>query len=769
MKSFFFLALCWCAAQAASSGSQPGFDQTVRPLLTQKCRGCHNDKLQSGNLSVTTFLNPASLVTMREGWERILDKVRSGEMPPPGIPKPPAEQVDKLVAYVEGEFDLADKNTKADPGRIVAHRLNRNEYSNTIRDLLGVPFHAEEEFPADDASFGFDNIGAALTVSPTLMQKYLQAAEQIASRAVGGDPLPKPGLFDKKNRIKALDIDTIQFKDRIDFDAEYVLRVLLVGHRTDTSKPLTLVLSMDGKAVKTVEVSVKISAVNKQGGATQRSSEEVRLFIPQGEHTFRAAFVNDEELKDIPVFARHVNGRNIYPDTMEIAGPFPSTAERSVPKKILTCDLAVGKRCAEQIMTAIAHRAYRRPVSRLEVAALMSFYDKAKSGGYTSKQSLQFAISAMLVSPKFLFRVEADPKPEVYRRVSDLELASRLSYFLWSSMPDDQLLRLAESNRLHRPQILDAQVRRMIEDQKSSAFAENFPGQWLEIRSLDAVHPDLKKFPEWTPDLKEAMRTETGMFFAAVLRGNRPVGDLLEGKYTFLNETLAKYYGIEDVKGPEFRRVELKTDQRSGILTQASVLTVTSYPNRTSVVLRGKYLLENVFGAAPPPPPPDVPKLDEETMGVAKSLRQQMEQHRSDPACASCHSKMDVLGFGMENYDAIGRWRTTDGKFAIDSTGSFPNGKSFAGPAEMKALLRANMPEFARTIASKVLTYALGRGIEPFDRRTVKEIVKETASDDYRFQSLILAVMHSPAFQQRRGEAMQPLTKTKGIQEIASK
>ncbi len=749
MKVVLLAALCLLPTIAPA---QPTFDQAVKPLLVQKCRGCHNDQLSSGGLSVTNFLDPGSVAAKREGWELILDKLRSGEMPPPSVTKPAPEKVDALVTYIQGEFDKADKNTRPDPGRIVAHRLNRNEYSNTIRDLLDVPFHAEEEFPADDASFGFDNIGAALTVSPTLMQKYLQSAEQIASRAVGGDPLPKPGLFDKRSRIKRLDADTIEFKDRIDFDADYTFRALLVGHRGDTDKPLTLVLSIDGKPLKTVEVPVQISAVNKQGGATQRSHVEIQTFISQGEHTFRAAFINDEQLKDIPVAVRRNANKNIYPDTIELAGPFPSTAKHASQNKIFLCDLASGRACADRIMANLAHHAYRRPVSKPEVAELMSVYDKAKSGGYTRQQSLQFAITAMLVSPKFLYRIESDLKPGVYSRISDLELASRLSYFLWSSMPDDELLHLAETNKLHQPEIFDSQVKRLIADQKSSAFAENFPGQWLEIRSLDAIHPDAKKFPEWTPDLKEAMRTETSMFFASVLRENRPIGDLIDGKYTFLNETLAKYYGIDDVIGPEFRRVDLKTDQRSGVLTQASILTVTSYPNRTSVVLRGKYLLENVFGAPPPPPPPDVPKLDEETVGVAKSLRQQMEQHRADPVCASCHSKMDVLGFGMENYDAIGRWRTTDGKFPIDSTGSFPNGKSFAGPAEMKALLHDNMQEFTRTIATKVLTYALGRGIEPFDRRTVKEIVNQTAAQEYKFQSLILAVTHSPAFQQRRGE-----------------
>jgi hypothetical protein len=760
MKPFIAAVFAAGLVQAAT------FDQAVKPLLSQTCAGCHNDKLASGGLNVSAFLDPASLTSKREGWERIVDKLKAGEMPPKGIPKPPAAQVAGLVDFVEGTFDQADKNVKPDPGRVVAHRLNRTEYSNTIRDLLGVPFHAEEEFPADDSSFGFDNIGAALTISPTLMQKYLQSAEQIASRAVGGDPLPKPGLFNKRDRVRRLDADTIEVKDRIDFDADYTLRALLVGHRGPKDKPVTLVISLDGAPVKTVEVPVQISAVNQQGGATQRSSQEIRLFVPQGEHVVRAAFVNDESLKDIPASARYNNNKNIYPDTIEIAGPFPSTAQHPSQKKILICDLKTGRACADRIMANLANRAYRRPATRPEVAELMAIFDKAKAGGYTPEQSLQFAISAMLVSPNFLFRIERDPKPGVYSRISDTELASRLSYFLWSSMPDDELLRLGETNKLHQPAVLDAQVKRLIADPKSSAFAENFVGQWLEVRSLDAIKPDEKKFPEWTPELKEAMRTETSMFFASVLRDDRPIGDLIDGKYTYLNETLAKYYGIEGVTGPEFRRVDLKTDQRSGILTQASILTVTSYPNRTSVVLRGKYMLENVFGTPPPPPPPDVPKLDEGTVGVAKSLRQQMEQHRSDAVCASCHSKMDVLGFGLENYDAIGRWRTTDGKFPIDSTGSFPNGKSFAGPAEMKALLRDSLPEFTQCLAGKVLTYALGRGVEPFDRRTVKEIVKQTAAEDYKFQALILAVTHSPAFQQRRGDAS-PITKTQ--QEIASK
>ncbi|MDQ6707889.1 MAG: DUF1592 domain-containing protein, partial [Acidobacteriota bacterium] len=408
-------------------------------------------------------------------------------------------------------------------------------------------------------------------------------------------------------------------------------------------------------------------------------------------------------------------------------------------------------------------RAYRRPVTSQETGDLVRIFDQARNSGCTPLESLQFAIASMLVAPQFLFRIEETRRPGAVARLTDLELASRLSFFLWSSIPDEELLHLAESNKLHLSAVLDAQVKRMLADSKSSALSSNFTGQWLETRSLDAVKPDPVKFPEWRPELKEAMGTETRMFFEAVMRENGPISDFIDGKYTFLNELLAKHYGIPGVTGPDFRRVELTTDQRSGVFTQGSVLTVSSYPTRTSVVLRGKYLLENLLNAPPPPPPPDVPALNEATVGVALTLRKQMESHRSDPTCASCHSRMDPLGFGLENYDAIGRWRTEDGKFPVDASGAFPNGKEFSSPASMKVLLRENMPEFTRCIAEKMLTYALGRGLESFDRRTVQEIVNETAQHGSRLQALILAIVHSVPFQMRRGEAPEASLRTAGV------
>ena len=773
------LAQCFLLLAQRLPGAAPSagaFDAAVRPLLSGTCSGCHNASMASGNLNLAPFLTAASLAVPanREAWEVILRKVKTGEMPPKGIPKPAATTVAAFVAHLEAEFDKADKNAKPNPGRLTAHRLNRAEYTNTIRDLLGVSFRADEEFPPDDSGYGFDNIGDVLTVSPALMQKYLQAAEQIASRAVGGDPLPKPGLFNKRDRLRRTDINHIQLTDRLDFDADYIVRANLIGHRGAKDGPVTVAILVDGKVVKTVSVPSQISAVNQQGGSTQRSSQEIKVFLTGGEHVFEARFDNDEGLKDIPKADRFNNGKNIYPDSIEIAGPFPSIEPHPSQKKVLVCDPASGAECVSRILTGLARKGYRRPATKEEAAALIAVFNRAKSSGYTPAQSLQFAITAMLVSPNFLYRVERDPKPGTVGRITDLELASRLSYFLWSSMPDEELLRLAESAKLHLPVVLDAQVKRLIADSRSSAFADNFAGQWLEIRSLDAVKPDFKKFPEWNADLKDAMRTETRMFFEAAVRDNRSAADFINGKYTFLNEALAKHYGIEGVSGPEFRRVDLtveKAAQRSGVLTHGSVMTVSSYPSRTSVVLRGKYMLENVLGAPPPPPPPDVPKLNEETVGVALSLRQQMEKHRSDAVCASCHSRMDVLGFGLENYDAIGRWRTTDGKFPVDPSGSFPNGKSFSSPAEMKQLLLENLPEFTTCFTEKLLTYALGRGVETYDRRTVRDLVRQAATDNYKLQGLILGIVHSAPFQMRHADAAKVTDSSKNapLKETASK
>ena len=739
---------------AAPPETTSTFDQAVRPILVDTCRACHNPHVASGDLDLSAFSDPGSIEKYREGWERIVQKVSAGEMPPRGAARPPRERIDTFVAFVEGAFDRADRRMPFDPGRVTARRLNRNEYSNTIRDLLGVSFHAETDFPSDDSGYGFDNIGDVLSVSPLLMEKYLAAAERIAAAAIGADPLPgKPLEAAYRGRDKTilrLDPGTIEATHRVEWRGEYVVRIILPGERRPDSPPVTMNFRMDGELLHSMQVETKPSELVY---FLPRSIEQMRLYLPAGDHVFQAGFINDdfvETLCEEDVYSRK---KNKFPDSIIFTGPFP--AEDPGRGAVLVCDPKSGEQCVRQIVARLARRAYRRPVTEQEIGALAGFVEQARREGRSVEQGLQLAIQAMLVSPHFLFRIERDPNPvdpAGVHRVSDIELASRLSYFLWSSMPDDELLGLAEAGRLSDPAVLDAQLTRMLADEKSAALAANFGGQWLQTRNLGGVTPDPDKFPTWNAGLREAMKTETRLFFEAMLRENRPMSDFLDARFTFLNERLAKHYGISGIRGPEFRRVELDTDQRGGVLAQAAVLTVTSYPTRTSPVLRGKYVLEAILGTPPPPPPADVPVLDETKVGSSGTLRQQLEQHRANPACAVCHDRMDALGFGLENYDAIGRWRKYDGDFPIDSGGTLPNGKSFSGPAEMKQILKLDLRAFARAVTEKMLIYGLGRGLESYDRRALAEITGKLDAAGYPFQSLVHEVVRSLPFQMRRGE-----------------
>ena len=743
------------SSQVAKASS---FERDIQPLLANNCTTCHNDQLASGGLDLAKFSTASSILQHRDGWERIVQKVRTGEMPPEGLPRLPVAQIEALVKFVQSEFEKADRNVKPDPGRVTARRLNRNEYSNTIRDLLAVDFRAERDFPTDDSGHGFDNMSDVLTISPVLMEKYIAAAERIASRAIGGDPLPKKPVeaeyHIKHKTIRRLDASTIEATHRLDWDGEYIVRIGLPGERGQDAKPVTLGFWMNGKLLQTSLVETKPSKLEY---FDPYSDTELRLALPAGDHVFRAGFINDDFVKTVPEKELFNSKKNKFLNSITFVGPFPAKVEKASRKKILTCDPNTGAACVDKILSALARRAYRRPVTRAEVAALAKFAAMAKAEGQSMEQGIQLAIQAILVSPHFLFRIERDldpTDPSKVHKISDLELASRLSYFLWTSMPDDELLSIAEAGKLRQPSVLEAQVKRMLADERSSALADNFAGQWLETRNLDSITPDPKKFPEWGPELRDSMKTETRMFFESILRENRPLSDFLDAKYTFLDERLAKHYGIEGVSGGTFRRVELTTDQRGGLLSQASILSISSYPTRTSPVIRGKYLLQNFLGAPPPAPPPDVPTLDEEAVGNAGSLRQQLEKHRSNATCASCHNRMDVLGFGLENYDAIGKWRTMDGKFPVDISGTFPNGKSFSTPAEMKVLLKEELPDFARCIIEKMLTYSLGRGLEKYDRKTIDDIGRKLSASGYQFQALISEIVQSLPFQSRRGEGL---------------
>lgn len=761
-EAILLLALSAGISLAATPPPKPapvdaaGFDRDVRPILKNTCSGCHNSIVMSGGANLVPYIDPATITTDREAWDKIYQKIQSGEMPPRGVPRPPQAKIDALLKFLKSEFDKADSAVKPDPGRVTARRLNRNEYRNTIRDLLAVDFRADKDFPTDDSGYGFDNIADILTVSPVLMEKYLNAAETIASRAMGADPLPKKPLlitYDVKTKtVRRLDYDTIEASHRVDWDGEYTVRFGFPGERGPDAKPVQMAFFMDGQLLQTIEVETKPS---KLVYFNPFSDAEIKLYLPEGDHVFRAQFLNDDFPKQFTTDKQAYNTKkNKYIDSISFEGPFPSKVERASRKKILICDPNTGQACVEKIVANLAHHAYRRPVSKTEVAGLMKFVAEAKAHGQSTEQGIQLALEAMLVSPDFLFRIERDPAGSAGEThpISDTELASRLSYFLWSSMPDDELLSTAEAGKLHDPAVLDAEVKRMLADKKSAAFADNFAGQWLEIRNLDSLSPDPKLFPAWTPELKEAMRTETQMFFDHVLRENRPMTEFLSANYTFLNEYLAKYYGIQGVAGPDFRKVDLTTDERGGILTQGAVLAVSSYPSRTSPTIRGKYILNNVLGTPPPPPPPDVPALDASKVGSEVSLRQQLEAHRSNPVCASCHAKMDVLGFGLENYNAIGAWRTKDGKFPIDVAGTMPDGRSFKTAAEMRTILLASMPQFAHCMTEKMMTYATGRGMQPYDNRTLNEITSKLEADGYHFQTLIYSIVHSLPFQSRKAE-----------------
>jgi hypothetical protein len=673
-----------------------------------------------------------------------------------------------MVDWVRKTLDQADSRQPVDPGRVTARHLNRVEYQNSIRDLLGVNFQATKEFPVDDSGDGFDNIGDVLSVSPLLTEKYVAAAERIAARALGLVALParpiKSSYADDDNykevvpfngtsgSAKRVSPNAIEATHRVIFDGEYTIQAGLAGGRPNPEKPVTLALWMDGEILQTKDISM---ATPEGKFFTPYETIEMRAFLPEGLHTFRLGYLNDP-VGDAMTKADALNAKlNKYIQLIGFVGPEKPAGESAGRMKILICDPSEGPACIEKIASTLARRAWRRPVTTPEVATLTNLYAQSRKEGSTSDQALQEVVETILASPNFLFHIEHDPKtaPGAPHPVSGVELASRLSYFIWSSTPDDELLDAGISGKLATPAVLDAQIKRMIDDPRSSALAENFAGQWLEIRNLDSIRPDPDRFPAWGPELKEAMRTETRMFFDSILRDNRPISDFLNARYTFLNEPLAKHYGIEGVKGPQFRRVDLATEQRGGILGQAAVLAVSSYPSRTSVVLRGKFVLDNILGTPPPPPPPDVPALDNDSVGTLLSLRQQMEKHRANSVCAGCHSKMDPMGFALENYDAIGKWRVQDGKFPVDSSGTLPDGKTFDGPAAMRQALSERLPDFARCLIEKMIVYSLGRGLQPADHRTVARIQSSWAAQGYRFQSLIYEVAHSAPFQSRRGEA----------------
>lgn len=729
----------------------PTFEKDVAPVLRRHCGGCHNTAKQEGGVNLLAFRSAADVTAKRDIWETVLRRIESGEMPPEPLPKLPPAQARQVTGWVEAHFAALDRNTKPDAGRVTARRLNRFEYNNTIRDLVGIDFKPADDFPADDSGYGFDNIGDVLTLSPVLMEKYLNAAEQVMRRAIHTEPLPKPGRVNfAAGRMKGRRANFLAITHQFPAAGEYEFQGSVTGPKASGPEwKTTLRLTLDDEAPSEQEI---VLGTDKPRNATWR----LRVAQP-GVHRVRIEY--DAAL--IPNAAEEVNDRTINQfvlllDRMEIRGPYNPV--RVIPpsqKQILFCAESTPG-CDRQILARFARRAWRRPVTERELESLTRVAARAREAGDSFEEAMQTALEAVLVSPHFLFRLEKGSgrrDKDGMEWLTDYELASRLSYFLWASMPDETLLNLAAAGKLRDAATLKAQIARMLADPRAEALADGFAGQWLEYRNLDLVRPDPDRFPSWSPSLKAAMQQEARLTFLDLLRSNASIMTLIDSPTAWLNETLARHYNIAGVSGNEFRRVPLTDGRRGGILSMAAVLAVSSYATRTSPVMRGKWILENVLNAPPPPPPPDVQLLDEKTVGTKMSMREQLKLHRTNPTCASCHARMDVLGFGLESYDAIGAWRDRDGAFPLDASGTLPGGQSFSGPEQLKKILIADPKPFASCLTEKLFTYALGRGLERSDRRHVDAILQPLALQRFRSQTLIEEIVKSAPFQKRRPEA----------------
>lgn len=731
---------------------QPTFEKDVRPIVDKYCTSCHGGNDATAGLALDKFKTTAQMLAAQDVWQQVLQNVQSGHMPPKDMPQPSAAVRKKLIAAIEGL--LASSCKLPDPGRVTLRRLNRAEYDNTIRDLVGVDFHPAADFPSDDVGYGFDNIGDTLSLSPLLMEKYLAAAEQIAEKAivVSGSPIQIAGteMADGKASTNAEDGKelyseaTITAEPSLIRSGPYRIRIEAYGDQAGDEPP-KMQLKVDGKPIQTFEVR----AVRGKPETYEAPFNGV-----PGKNRIGIAFLNDFYDPKRPAGQQD---RNLIVRSVEIEGPFdeaslPASHRRIIPERP---EPGHEREAAQKILRNFASRAFRRPVTSAELDRLMSLFDLSQKAKEPFERGIQLGVEACLVSPEFLFRVETDPHPHdpKVRPLDDYDVASRLSYFLWSSMPDDRLFSLAAQHKLQNPAALKSEVTRMLADPKSQALADNFAEQWLQLRKLQAFSPNPAQFPQWNDSLRQSMTEETKKFFLAVMDEDRSVLDFINGKFTFVNAPLAKLYGLPGDFGNDFKRVSLVGTPRGGVITQASVLCVTSNPTRTSPVKRGKWILDEILGTPPPPPPPGVSVFsDEKKILDAKTLRKRMEQHRAKPECAACHQKMDPLGFGMENFDAIGHWRTTDGGSPIDNSGTLPDGRTFHGPDQLKQILLKNKTQFVRALTERLMTYGLGRGVDAADRCSVDAIVKQVEESDFRFSSLVTGIVESDPFLKRRGD-----------------
>ncbi len=842
------LPFSW-STHAAPQAPAPAPAAAQKALLDRYCLTCHTQRLKErGTVPIALdTLDMTRVGANAAAWEKVVLKMRAGLMPPAGAPRPDKTAHDEFATWLESELD---KNAAArpNPGRTEPfHRLNRAEYRNAVRDLLDLDVDVASLLPADDVSYGFDNIAGVLKMSPTLMERYLVAAQKVSRLAIG-TPLPAPNIdyfriaddLSQDEQLPGLPFGTrggtlirytfpmdgvYEFRPRLTRDLnesvplyteDQHLEVSIDGERVGTftlpgigGRPPAEAQSPDAQepqpdapasqtngnrppaaganpasrpnteqqparpAISQIQQTVRAGA--RERAARNRADESWNLRVPvkAGARDVVVTFLNNvsaiDETPRLPFerpFPAGVNipetRRGVYLRSVEISGPHDATGpgEGASRKRIFACSPSRpgtdADACAKTILSTLARRAYRRNVTSADVDPLMAFYREGRTqGGFDG--GIEHALRRLLVSPEFLLRVERDPAgaaPDAVYAVSDLELASRLSFFLWSSIPDDELLDLATKRQLSNPTVLARQVRRMMADARAEAFIKNFAGQWLFLRNLDAVVPVQSIFPDFDDSLRQSFRRETELFFESIVREDRSALDLLRADYTYVNERLATHYGIPNIKGNHFRRVTLGPEsKRRGLLGQGSILTVTSYPDRTSPVVRGKWILENLLGTPPPPPIPNVPPLRAtDTSGVVLPMRERMERHRSNPVCASCHAMMDPLGLSLENFDAIGRWRTLGESSApIDATGASPDGKRFEGPDGLRNVLMGS-DRFVSTLTEKMMTYALGRGVEYYDAPAVRAILRDASRDEYRFSSLVVGIVQSAPFRMRKAE-----------------
>jgi len=784
--------------------------QEPQAVLNQYCVTCHNAKLQTGGLSLDK-LDLRRAEANAETWEKVARKLRAGMMPPAGAPRPDRRTLDGLAGAVEEALDRAAA-ANPNPGRTPLHRMNRGEYANAIRDLLGVDVDAATLLPADDSSNGFDNIADVLGISPALLERYVAAAAKISRLAVG-DPETAPldvtytvrGDLSQSETLDGLPPGTrggTVVRHNFPLDGEYQIKLSLMKLSFgqvfgEGAEGQELEVTLNGQRVKLYQLDeVPMFFMKAKPGASTPPQSiadpaadplaervkmtpdihlEFKLKVPAGPQTLAVAFLQksyaaNEDLVHRPgasTFDPNIGMQYGY-DTVphlarvDITGPYHATGPGDTPsrRRIFVCHPDAPSDeipCARKILSNLVRRAFRRAPADADIESLLSFYQQERNKTGSFEAGIEIALRRILADPEFVFRFEPPPANVAANgiyRISDTELASRLSFFLWSSIPDDELLSLGVQGKLHEPAVLERETRRMLADQRSSALAANFAGQWLYLRDLKSSNPDGREFPDFDDNLRQAFQRETEMLFESVQREDRSVLNLLDADYTFVNERLARHYGIANVYGPDFRRVPVPSDARRGLLGQGSMLLVTSNANRTSPVQRGKWILENLLGSPPPLPPPNVPPLKESSeQARATSVRERMEQHRANPTCAGCHKIMDPIGLALENFDGVGQWRSVDSGFKIDASGQLVDGTKVDGPASLRQAL-LNRPEaFVGAMTEKLLMYGVGRETKYYDMPVVRAIMRDAANDHYRFSELVLGIVKSAPFQMRMKEA----------------